>query len=200
MPVPAILTLNAKLPVTVKEAAQFLEELDSTYKHLRLLEIIQEEVSSQAVFSIHSFWGYLHQEGEIDIPEFYLTPNDSLILARANFNSPGFWEVLGSFNPLQQIREFLNDRHLRKKDADYKNELEKRKLQLENAEIETDILGKQINLLEKIGYSKAQIRKMLNKHYYNPLARLGENADKAEVTMVKVERAPSARLKDSMLD
>jgi len=47
--------------------------------------------------------------------ENIVLPSERLFFSKVNIQSPGFWEVMGSLNPLQQIREYLKDRHERKK-------------------------------------------------------------------------------------
>jgi len=45
-----------------------------------------------------------------------IIPQDErLVISKVTFQSPGFWEFLGSLNPLEQIREYLKDRHERQK-------------------------------------------------------------------------------------
>ena len=45
-------------------------------------------------------------------------------------------------NPLMQLREYLKERHERRKDKDWREEQERRKMVLENANIETQIFSK----------------------------------------------------------
>ena len=59
-------------------------------------------------------------------------PKDLLEIASISIHSPGFWEVLGGLNPLQQIREYLNDRHKRRQDREFREAAEKKKLEIEN--------------------------------------------------------------------
>ena len=71
-------------------------------------------------------------------------PMESLVVSRISFNSPGFWEMIGSLNPLIQLREYLNDRHNRKKDKllweseSAKSILQNQKLKLENDRLELE--------------------------------------------------------------
>jgi hypothetical protein len=51
-----------------------------------------------------------------------------LTLTAANLHSPGFWEFAGSLNPLGQARGYLNERHERCKDKDFRNDIERQKL------------------------------------------------------------------------
>lgn len=60
-------------------------------------------------------------------------PGDRLIVSRVVLESPGFWEVFGSLNPLEVVRKYLNDRHERQKDRDYRSDAERERLAIENA-------------------------------------------------------------------
>jgi hypothetical protein len=51
-----------------------------------------------------------------------------LLLAAARLESPGFWEFLGSLNPLEVLRQYLSDRHERRKDREYREAAEARRL------------------------------------------------------------------------
>lgn len=109
----------------------------------------------------------------------FLIPKESLVISKINFNSPGFWEMIGALNPLTQIREYLNDRHKRKKDKllwesetaksildNQKQELENDKLRIQNHELE---LENQKLALENTQYSiEVSLRKLeLAKEIFN---------------------------------
>ncbi|WP_298510131.1 hypothetical protein [uncultured Kordia sp.] len=57
---------------------------------------------------------------------------DRLFLNRVSISSPGFWEFLGKLNVFEQLRLYLNERHERKKDRDYRNRNEQKKSELSN--------------------------------------------------------------------
>jgi hypothetical protein len=48
-------------------------------------------------------------------------PYARLVLEHVRIESPGFWEFVASLNPLQQIREYLNDRHRRRQDGEFRD-------------------------------------------------------------------------------
>src|SRR5690606_29760866 len=68
-----------------------------------------------------------------------IPPQDRLVLNRVRIESPGFWEFLGSLNPLLHIREYLNDRHRRRQDQEYREASEKKRLELENELLQAQI-------------------------------------------------------------
>jgi hypothetical protein len=92
----------------------------------------------------------------------YVVPaDDQLEFSAIEFRSPGFWEILGSLNPLEQIRKFLNDRHERKKDVDYRNIMDEKKMALEIERLGVELFSEKADALRKVGFSDEEIRRML---------------------------------------
>lgn len=87
--------------------------------------------------------------------------DDELQLSAIRFESPGFWEFLGALNPLEQIRKYLNDRHERTKDRDYRNAAERIRLNLENEKLAIETMGDRVDFLRKIGYTDEDIRRLM---------------------------------------
>ena len=60
---------------------------------------------------------------------------------------------LSKLNPLEAIRQYLNDRHERSKDHQYRNPVEARRLQLDNDAIALNHLEKRIEIIKSLGAS-----------------------------------------------
>ena len=92
---------------------------------------------------------------------------------------------MGALNPLQQIREFLNDRHKRRQDKEFREAAERDRLRLENElvqrrqvwEKDNSILKDRISVLKEVGYSDLEIRQLVWSHVGRPLAALGKHQD-----------------------
>lgn len=98
---------------TVSEISQFLIDLERAYVALYRLDNRLSRSWPQFPRRMrYEFFelGYplLALEDPVRHPESLL-PEHRLVIQRVRIESPGFWEVLASFNPLQQIREYLND-------------------------------------------------------------------------------------------
>lgn len=106
---------------------------------------------------------------------------DKLMLSKVNIQSPGFWEFLGTANPLNQIREYLKDRHERNKDKEYRSAQEKRKGELDIMEKEDGILNGRIDMLKKLGFSDIEIRQMVVKMVVQPLHLLDKYQDNGQI-------------------
>lgn len=119
-------------------------------------------------------------QGKIDFDRIVL-PIDRLVISKVNIQSPGFWEVIGSLNPLQQIREYLKDRHERKKDKKYKNRQEEELAELEIIERSDKIINQRIETLKSLGYSDLEIRQIITAMIVHPLNRLGKHQDNGQI-------------------
>lgn len=122
----------------------------------------------------------LELQSKIDIDKIIL-PSDRLIISKVNIQSPGFWEVLGSLNPLQQIREYIKDRHERKKDEKFRSRQEEEIGELEIQERRDRIINQRIETLRGLGYSDAEIRQFVTAMVIQPLNRLGNHQDNGQI-------------------
>ena len=112
----------------------------------------------------------------------FITPRDELVLQRVQLASPGFWEFLGSLLPLEVLRKYLNDRHSRRQDREYREPAERRRLELENLIRENEFLQGRIALARELGITNAELTPMLNNLVYAPLERLDALAAKGMIT------------------
>jgi len=107
-----------------------------------------------------------------------LLAEDELILKKVNIQSPGFWEFLGSLNPMEQLREYLNDRHERAKDKNYRMRQEEELGELSILEKKEGIIKQRIETLKSLGYSDLEIKQLVNSLIVKPLNKLGKHIDK----------------------
>jgi hypothetical protein len=190
------LRLHCERGGTVSEIAAFLVDLDAAYLSLYNLErsLVRPSrfrpsrqlhwPSTQSEPFEIELW---HPSSVFGSLPFLLTaplPEDLLSITKVNIESPGFWEFVGSLNPLQQVREYLNDRHKRRQDKEFREKAEKEKLMLENEliqraiwEKENAILADRINILRGMGYSKREIRHLVWDKAGKTVARLARYQD-----------------------
>ena len=103
---------------------------------------------------------------------------EQLVLYAVNLASPGFWEFLGTLNPLEVLRKYLNDRHERRKDHDYRESAERRRLELENLSLESRVLSERIRIAKEIGATDRDLAPLLNELIYKPIVLLDRYQDK----------------------
>uniref|UniRef100_UPI001CA36C62 hypothetical protein n=1 Tax=Vibrio cholerae TaxID=666 RepID=UPI001CA36C62 len=108
------------------------------------------------------------------------------LLYHYKFHSPGFWEFLGKLNPLEVLRQYLNDRHERKKDEDYRNTLEKEKLGIENDILKLEFTRQVIEVARQTGHSEEEIRSIVRDQIVIPLISLDALSEKGMVTYVEI--------------
>ena len=119
------------------------------------------------------FMEYYEKYSTTDI----ISSDEYPMITKANFNSPGFWEVIGQCNPFEQLRNYIQERHLRIRDRRYVWEMQNKKelaelesKQLSNDLLKLDITQKMISQLREIGLSDIEIRHIVQKSYSNLIA------------------------------
>lgn len=188
------LLVFARRAGTVNEIVGFLQDIEKAhnkiYHFFSLIDFLTNE---------KRFGRWRHFWREVGFPPFFgmpyvgltdieflqaIPPEYKLEVKRIQIASPGFWEFLGALNPLQQIREYLNDRHRRRQDREYREQAEREKLRLENELIQRQIWEKEnsvfrgrIEMLREIGFSDEEIRRLIWVHVSQPLIALGEHQD-----------------------
>ncbi len=91
---------------------------------------------------------------------FALHMDEKLIVVEAKFNSPGFWAFIGKLNPLEVVRNLINDYREHKKDSEYRNSYEARRLELENSLLENKVLKERIGMLKEIGLTPVELSRI----------------------------------------
>jgi hypothetical protein len=80
-------------------------------------------------------------------------------------NSPGFWDVLGKLNPLETIREYMNDRNGREP-------IIQEGMHLDNDIKRLELVEKTTQLLTANGFTDDEVRQMVKKMIGRPLNNL----------------------------
>ncbi|ENM3796771.1 hypothetical protein NTH45_003415 [Vibrio cholerae] len=158
-----------------EHVATFLERFSAAYKSLSTLDTRMKMLTES---------GYKINLAQLNItghaPEHYLE------IIGVEFHSPGFWEFLGKLNPLEVLRQYLNDRHERKKDEDYRNTLEKEKLGIENDILKLEFTRQVIEVARQTGHSEEEIRSIVRDQIVIPLISLDALSEKGMVTYVEI--------------
>lgn len=168
---------------TVTEIAAFLTDIEGAYNALYDFEwtVLQwggrRRLPPFILGELFGLFPFDHDGGEL-LPEYRLE------LRRVSIQSPGAWEFLGGLNPIQQLREYLKDRHERRKDHEYRELAEKERLILENEllrrqilEKENGILRDRVAILREAGISDTEIQQVVWSRLGPPLSRLGRHQD-----------------------
>lgn len=114
-----------------------------------------------------------------------------LVLKSVVIQSPGFWEVIGDLNPLEVIRKYLQDRHVRRQDRAYRETEEAARLSLENQAqelenferatrislLENEVVAGRIVLLRRAKVPEEAIQRAVQGMLTQPLRSLGRYQD-----------------------
>jgi hypothetical protein len=188
--VPGRLTVFAERGGTAFETRAFLSDLEAAYTALLQLEsALPRPESMKRYFPPDIYWQFGPAilggipKTEVPDPESVL-PEFRLTIKRVRIESPGFWEFVGSLNPLQQIRDYLNDRHKRRQDREFRENVESTKLRLENEliqrsiwEKENAVLRDRIAVLRDLGFTDGDIRQLIWSVAGGSLVNLGKHQD-----------------------
>jgi hypothetical protein len=116
----------------------------------------------------------------------YVPRAEQLVLSAVSLGSPGLWEFLGTLNPLEVFRKYLNDRYERKKGHDYKETAERRRLALENLSLESRVIAERIRIARQIGATDRDLARLLNELVYKPLLALDRYQDKGLIEHAEI--------------
>ena len=76
------------------------------------------------------------------------------------------------------IRQYLNDRHERRKDREYRESAEERRLQLENMKLENEVIAGRIEIAKELGATENDLVPLLNEMVNKPLLGLDRHQEK----------------------
>jgi len=100
--------------------------------------------------------------------------SEQLILSGVQIASPGFWEFVGSLNPLETLRKYLCDRHERRKDREYREPAERKRLEMENEILRSKEISERIRLAKELGATDRDLAPLVNDLIARPLGALDQ--------------------------
>lgn len=184
------LKINGERGGSIAEITGFLSDLESAYIALYAYDMQWRSMRLQRVFPQEMLIDFAYPlwitgwAGSSPMSAEAVPPQARLYLEHVRIESPGFWEFVGSLNPLQQIREYLNDRHKRRQDREFREPLERERLALENelirrqiAEKDNSILSERIKMMREIGRTDDEIDRLIWSSIGGPMSRLGRHQD-----------------------
>ena len=149
-----ILRIHGNGDVSARQVSDYLRSVVFAYESLITFEIIISQYERQwRAFERYGpwpnprrdFWLSALTPARSAIPSAaevsaFVAPRDRLRIHSVRLSSPGFWEFWGKLNPLEVIRQYLSDRHERRKDREYREEADKERLHLENQLRENQVI------------------------------------------------------------
>lgn len=122
----------------------------------------------------------LELKNAIEIDKIIL-PNDRLYISKVIIEPLGFWEVIGSFNALEQIRGYLKDRYERKRQNKYQNREDVKAASFEIEDRTDKQINDHIHTLKIIGYTDEKIKPLVASMLIKPLEKLGMYQDTKQI-------------------
>jgi hypothetical protein len=112
--------------------------------------------------------------------------SQSLILSSVRLESPGNWKLLGVSDSLEVLRKYLNDRHERRKDKQYRLATDEEKRLLENELLRTKVLSEKVKVAKELGANEEDLSPLLGQLLFDPLDELATFQDRGLIADVKV--------------
>src|SRR5580700_4283093 len=124
------LTVNGEGEIEVDYVIEFLRDLQDAYNSILVFEIVSRRLIDWPFEPYFGPGPFVVRRGprrrgiqvvgdwpaDAETLAAMVPTSERLVLDAVEIASPGFWEFLGSLNPLEVIRKYLSDRHERRKD------------------------------------------------------------------------------------
>jgi hypothetical protein len=192
----AILRVHTNGPIAVAEIRGFLGTFEHAYNSLLYFDYTldaAERVARQSHFPLSSYIWFAPFPFRRTPAPFVgwpptaqqvasaILPRDRLVLNAAEMKSPGYWDFLGKLNPLEVTRQYLQDRHERRKDREYREAAEKRRLDLENTLLENKVIKERIEIAKNLGATEEDLAPLLNELVIKPVRELDRYQDRGAI-------------------
>jgi hypothetical protein len=181
----AVLRIESSGNVPLYMVERFLSVLEHAYNYVYVGHMLLSDSKQRAR------WREVISSERAIRFALWVPKQDRLILKSVELHSPGSWEFLGKLNPLETIRQYLQDRHERRKDKQYKESAEKRGMELDNMLKENQVLSGQIDNARKLGATEKDLRPMLERFIRKPLQELDKFEDERIAGKSSVTRSES---------
>jgi len=156
------LRIDGEGGISARDMREMLAALEDSYEAVASIELLIAEQMSrlQALRRWSRRWGppemFMPLAGallpqQIGGAQRSVAGDVPLVISRVVLHSPGFWEFMGTLNPLEVTRRYLNDRHERRKDDSYRSRAEADRLALDNAVRGLDVLERYLQLRREYG-------------------------------------------------
>ena len=179
--VDGILVFNIDGAVSTSDLAKFLQQFSTCYASIRFFLASTTQLPVVRALSL-------------PVPDLPTVAQPMLV--RASLHSPGFFEFLASLNPLKVLCDYLQQRHDRQKDIEYRNDAERQKLTLENLSLKNKILSDRVQVLRDAGFTQGEIRELLSLYIADPVERLVQLAPPA-ITVREMHDLPEGTDRDA---
>jgi hypothetical protein len=188
------LRINSHGEIPVSDVRELLLAFEHAYNCLLIFHGATETTGAASGWIPNS-------ASEISGSQSMVLPADRLVLSSVQLSSPGFWAFLGGLIPLETIRKYLQDRHERRKDLEFRNDQERRAKEVEIRLRETELIDKQVAIALQAGIPRHVVASMVNELVARPLVALGALQDRGVITIdsppMPISKSSSATARSS---
>jgi hypothetical protein len=170
--------------VPLAEFRSLLSMLENAYNGLTFFE----SMDGPAMLRYLSAWEHQTLHSSRSRLSLRVPLQEQLVIGSVRLSSPGFLEFLGSLNPLECIRRYLQDRHERGKDERYRESAENIHLDLENQLLANKIITERLVIARSVGLTDAEMAPMIQELFVRPLRKLEKHQQTGMITSVEIIR------------
>jgi hypothetical protein len=188
--------------VEVEVLVAYLSDLKRAYDFVFLFEAAVDRLSSPSGLQIGPPFRWRLRGFDVEWPPTaeqaasIVPQSHQLVLANVTIQSLGFWDFLGALNPLEVLQQYLTDRHERRKDPEYKEGAEQRRLEFEKFALEATVINDRIRTLKSLGANEYDLGPLKNELLYKPLTRLNSYQDGNLIESAELRDFPAAKESD----
>jgi len=199
----SVLRVHGHGEVEVALVVSFLNDLENAYNSIAYFETLSARLERDfryldeyrlfidrraRMFGLNSFLDYNEENTNFNKEAIAASNTEPLVLERVKLTSPGYWDFIGKLNPLEVLRQYLNDRHERRKDKNYKEDAEARKLALQNLIRENEAISGRIKICREMGATDADLAPTLKALVAQPLSKLNRYQDLSVIETTGIMR------------
>ena len=186
----AILRLNAKGGIPVRDVRDLLEAFELSYMSLCAFEdallhpgLLRRDNDLSRDIADMPTGERIRTLADPSLPwrpiaAYSLVQTEyRLVLRAVQLASPGFWDFLGKLSPLEVMRLYLQDRHERRKDREYREAAERERLFWENKARQISVIDQAIEVARKHGASGETVQQLVERFIAGPLSELDTYQD-----------------------
>ncbi len=188
----SVLRIHGSGEVFVEDVYRYLNALEYAYNSAYVLDSIigQAEELSKLYKRLpiplkNILWGNWWPPNTEKIAS--LVPDENrLKLCSVQLKSSYFWDFMGKLNPLKVLQAYLSAQCKQKNGREYREKKEIGKLELENELLETNPIGKKLELLKQMGVTSQDLSLLKDRLLRRPLRGLNKYQDQVMIASAEI--------------
>ena len=180
----ALMRVYSRGEIPVRYASSILNRLQVAHSCLSILDRFSTGSSEECLAMSTALSHSILSPDETS--DFMAASGAPLELNGVVLQSPGWWEFLGSLNPLKAIMDYMNMRHEQAKDNTYRNRLDQERKVIENDILRVELFQKAVEALRTASVPPEDIAAIARDYYVVPLLRLESLQDRQLIERIEL--------------